>query len=195
MPDERPLILLVCTGNLCRSPAAEYLLREHLGGAPYRVQSAGVEAISGKPMDQTMAGLLHRRGIETESFQSTWMTGSTALGADLVLTASVTHRAAVVKMLPPMLSRTLTIKQLARYAPAILQGRFVGEDPHERIRWILDSLPRARSSSPRDEDDSISDPIRKPSRVYEHTFAQIDKAVVKIAPLLTSYPSGIPSGY
>jgi len=42
-------VLVVCIGNICRSPTAEYLLRERLRGRPTTVDSAGLAALAGKP--------------------------------------------------------------------------------------------------------------------------------------------------
>ena len=45
-------ILTVCTGNICRSPLAEGLLRMVLGGLDVTVQSAGTAALVGEPMTE-----------------------------------------------------------------------------------------------------------------------------------------------
>ncbi|MDX9839346.1 MAG: low molecular weight phosphotyrosine protein phosphatase, partial [Azoarcus sp.] len=47
-------ILTVCTGNICRSPLAEFLLRERLGAAGKKaeVRSAGIGALIGHPADE-----------------------------------------------------------------------------------------------------------------------------------------------
>jgi len=57
-------ILFVCTGNTCRSPMAEALLRHH-GNELYQVQSAGVFAMSGEPASQNAILALKNKGIET----------------------------------------------------------------------------------------------------------------------------------
>jgi Protein-tyrosine-phosphatase len=184
MPRTRPLILLVCTGNVCRSPAAEYLLKSELTELGIDVASAGVEAIPDQPIDPLYATLLQQRGIDTSDFRSRWLTASMPLAADLILTATSAHRAAVTRMLPPVLHRTLTIKQLARYTPQIVNSA-PPFDAASRIDWILGELPRARSLSLREGSDSIEDPIGKSQRTYETVFAEIEKATGQIASLFT----------
>ncbi|MFZ4481908.1 MAG: low molecular weight protein-tyrosine-phosphatase [Rhodoferax sp.] len=55
-------ILVVCTANICRSPAGQALLAQQLDGHGARVESAGTRALHGNPIDATMARLLQSRG-------------------------------------------------------------------------------------------------------------------------------------
>lgn len=175
---------MVCTGNVCRSPVAEYLLKGDLAELGIDVASAGVEAIPDQPIDPLYATALEQRGIDASGFRSRWLTAAMPLAADLVLTATSAHRAAVVRMLPPVLNRTLTMKQLARYAPQILASP-PPFDATARINWILGELPRARSTSLREGSDSIEDPIGKSRRTYESVFAELEKATGQIASLFS----------
>ena len=59
-------ILTVCTGNLCRSPAAERLLASKLGPT-VKVSSAGTHALVGQPISEPMAALLRDSSLEPES--------------------------------------------------------------------------------------------------------------------------------
>lgn len=179
----KPLVLVVCTGNVCRSPAAEYLFRAELPDLPIEFASAGTDAMPDQEVDPKMAALLSRRGIDSSDFRSRWLTGAMPLSADLILTAATTHRATVTRISPPLLHRTLTLKQLARYAPEILTER-PPSDFGSRIDWIIRSLPRARSRSIREGSDSIEDPIGKSQRTYESVFTEIERAVMAISELL-----------
>jgi len=55
-------ILVVCTANICRSPAGQSLLAAQLIGRSVRVESAGTRALDGNAIDATMARLLRARG-------------------------------------------------------------------------------------------------------------------------------------
>lgn len=182
----KPQVLLVCTGNVCRSPAAEYLFRAELADLPIEFVSAGTDAIPDQEIDPRIAVLMARRGIETGEFRSRWLTGAMPLAADLILTAATSHRATVTRISPPLLHRTLTLKQLARYAPEILTER-PPADFGSRIEWILHSLPRARSRSLRDGSDSIEDPIGKSQRTYESSFNDVERSVLAISELLRAH--------
>lgn len=180
-----PTILLVCTGNVCRSPAAQFLLVEHLGpaSAQYSIHSAGIAAPVGAPIDPTIAGLLRGRGIEADPFAARRLEPDLLRAADLILTGSTNHRAAVVRMVPAAVRKTLTLKQLARYAPFILESGFGPTPVTERIPWILSAVPGARARAEWG-DDSIADPSGKSRRRYGAAFAEVDEACATIAGLL-----------
>lgn len=57
-------ILLVCIGNVCRSPAAEILFRHRLGGKGVQPTPAGLAVFSGHSMDATAPASLSERGMD-----------------------------------------------------------------------------------------------------------------------------------
>lgn len=57
-------ILIVCVGNVCRSPAAEALFAHRLKGQNLAFSSAGVGALVGNPMDKTALEILQEHGVD-----------------------------------------------------------------------------------------------------------------------------------
>ena len=57
-------ILVVCTGNICRSPIGERLLRKRLPGV--KVKSAGVHGLVKHPADATAADVAANHGVSLE---------------------------------------------------------------------------------------------------------------------------------
>ncbi len=57
-------IIVVCFANYCRSPVAEFLLREQLP-ENFLIESAGLNPMIGKGMDQRSLHYLHKKGIKT----------------------------------------------------------------------------------------------------------------------------------
>ena len=84
-------VLVVCTGNVCRSPYVHRLLVAELG-AGVRVASAGTGALEGYPMDRRAAERLRRAGGDPEGFVARQVDEEILDGADLVLTATRAHR-------------------------------------------------------------------------------------------------------
>lgn len=56
-------ILVICTANICRSPMAEYLLKEALKGQAVHIASAGIHAEQGQPADPTVVKILKEQGL------------------------------------------------------------------------------------------------------------------------------------
>lgn len=83
-------ILFVCTGNTCRSPLAEYLLK-HKAGDTLSVRSAGVTAWPGVPMSSGSAYVLHKKGINHEHMSQS-VSPDLLEWADLILTMTVAHK-------------------------------------------------------------------------------------------------------
>lgn len=191
MPGRKPTILLVCTGNVCRSPAAEFLLRDMLGPVAGRfvIRSAGTKASLGAAMDPAIVELLAQRGSESGRFRARRLDLAMIEQADIILTASTNQRAAVVRLCPAALHKTLTLKQLARYTPHILATGLVPAQSEYRIGWILGALARARSRSPRATSDSIVDPVGKSPRQYRTSFDDVVEACSTVLPLFAGTAS------
>lgn len=93
-------ILTVCIGNICRSPTAEYVLRQRLAPRGIEVASAGLHALSGEPMEATALQLLAEHGIDGKAHRARQLTAAMLREADLVLGAEKRHVDAMIRMAP-----------------------------------------------------------------------------------------------
>ncbi len=89
-------IVFICTGNTCRSPMAELLLKHKLkekGVTGYRVSSAGLGAIDGYKISKNSSLALKSIGIKSYAFKSKQVTVETLSKADIIITMTDTHKA------------------------------------------------------------------------------------------------------
>ena len=110
-------VLLLCTGNLCRSPLAEHLLRARLAGRgiahEVAIRSAGTLARRGDPMHPHALAVLAARGIDGSGFQTTPLDERAVAGADVVVGMAREHRAAAVSLRPALVNGAFTLGELA----------------------------------------------------------------------------------
>lgn len=78
-------ILVICTGNICRSPTAEFLLRRELGEG-YEVRSAGLGALVDHGPDEKALKIAAQNGLDISSHRARQVTMDMLKWADLVLT-------------------------------------------------------------------------------------------------------------
>jgi protein-tyrosine phosphatase len=94
-------ILIVCVGNICRSPTAEYLLRERLGDATGgRIGSAGLSAMSGYPMEATALDLLREHAVDGGQHRARQLDSKLLRQSDLILAMEKSHVTAIGRMAP-----------------------------------------------------------------------------------------------
>jgi protein-tyrosine phosphatase len=178
-------ILVVCTGNIARSPMAQRLLEHRLLAVPsLSVSSAGTWGHEGSPMERSAAAALAEVGIDEGGFRARELTLGMVRSAALVLTATRDHRAAVLRHDPTALRRTFTLRELARLAALPVAASELQPGP-ARAHRVVEAAAGARGSvrvPPREDD--VADPFGAPLSVYRACRDQIRVAVDQIASAL-----------
>lgn len=119
-------VLILCTGNICRSPVAEALLRQALGPAAVEVESAGTAALAGKPADPMARELMAERGVDLAAHVARQATGDMLVRSDLILVSERAHLQWVVDHFPALRGRVF---RLTRWS-----GDMDVWDPHAQPR-------------------------------------------------------------
>lgn len=95
-------VLVVCVGNICRSPVVEYLLKHdsRIGQAGVEVASAGLSALVGRPADPSSVEVLAARGIDLTPHVARQLTPQMIFASDLVLVMESWQQKEVERLVP-----------------------------------------------------------------------------------------------
>ena len=107
-----PKILLICTGNTCRSPMAAAMLVARLGGS-CPVSSAGTAAHAGDPAADLAVQVMAERGLDLNAHQAQPISRELVDQADLVLTMTRAQRQLVIELAPGAADRVFTLVEYA----------------------------------------------------------------------------------
>ncbi|GIC77262.1 protein tyrosine phosphatase [Moritella sp. F3] len=102
-------ILVVCVGNICRSPSGEYLLKALLPNK--NVESAGVCALVGKPADKLACQVAEEHGVSLDGHQGRQLTSALCREFDLILVMEQGHINAVTNIAPEARGKTMLFSQ------------------------------------------------------------------------------------
>jgi protein-tyrosine phosphatase len=190
-------ILMVCTGNICRSPVMERLLvaklADRLAATDLRrfdIASAGTWGMVGSPIEPLAAATLIERGGDPDAFAAREVDTSMVRDANLVLAATREHRGRIVSTEPSAASRTVTLRELARLlgpvTAADVDARAAADDIVERMRAVVALAFANRGLVPWADpaDDDIGDPYGRERPVYVKAADQIDAALDVLVRLL-----------
>lgn len=175
-------ILTVCTGNICRSPLAQYILQRDLDqrGVPADVTSAGLLR-EGIPAADEVVELLDARGLDARSHRSRTISPDVLRSADLVIGMAREHVREVVLLQPALFARTFTLREL------VWRGREIGRRlPSESLGDWLARLGIDRRPSDvlgASELDDIADPIGHRFAVFKRTAVEIDELTADLVEL------------
>lgn len=182
-------ILAVCTGNICRSPAAGLLLAADLAAdGRFVLSSAGTRAMTGWPISPPMAQLLSEQGISSTGFVSRQATPTLLADADLILTATLEHRDWVTGREPRALRRAFTLTEFAGAVSRHSDPSVVS--PAELVAWAAGNrrsiaLAGRPSASRRGyAEGDILDPYGREDAAYLRSLAQIEPLTTLIAGVL-----------
>jgi protein-tyrosine phosphatase len=182
-------ILFVCTGNVCRSPAAERLLSQELDGlgdgiaglSGVQVSSAGTAALVGDPVSPPMAALLEEAGADASGFAARQLSPPLVRAADLIITMTSAHRRETVTMVPAAVQRTFVLGELAHMLGGVRDDEIAAAggasgSTTERLRAAMTIAKRHRTPGV-DPAEDIVDPYGRSNSVYSASFAQIRAAL------------------
>jgi len=110
-------VLIVCTGNTCRSPMAAGLLRQLWAkaapGQRLEVESAGTGAAAGADATEHAVTTMRGRGLDLSAHRAQALTDSVIARADLVLTMTARHKDQLGAQWPGFASRIYTLGEYA----------------------------------------------------------------------------------
>lgn len=199
-------VLMVCMGNICRSPMAERLLRlrlaEHLGDDADElvvVHGAGTGGWhEGEPMHGQSAREVLARGGDPAGFQARTLTAAMlgapgdladqVPGADLVLTATIEQVEFVVSLMPSAAGRTFVLGEFARLAKQVDLDGLPPAGTHRAAMGARGRALVAQADKLRDTPryaDEVPDPWGRPPEYFSAVADQIDTAVTVLADRLT----------
>ncbi len=118
-------ILFVCTGNTCRSPMAEAVLR-HYGKEAFEVKSAGVFASAGSNASLHAIKALEEKGINI-NHTSRQLTEDLLSWADTVLTMTENHKALIIEHFPDMKEKVHTLYEFVEDHSKDISDPFGGD--------------------------------------------------------------------
>lgn len=127
-------VLIVCLGNICRSPMGEGLLKHKLAQSyPHvKVSSAGITALVGKPADALAQQImLEKNGIDISQHRAQQLTQELLLQMDLILVMDQAQQKEIEFKFPSICGR---VHRLGKW------GGFDIIDPYKRPIQIFDQV-------------------------------------------------------
>lgn len=99
-------IIVVCTGNICRSPMAEALLRSRLVETGISVCSAGIAALVGEAAEPFAQLIMQEHGYDISAHRAQQATQALLTSMDLILTLDQSHNEWIRLRFPQLQGRT-----------------------------------------------------------------------------------------
>lgn len=170
-------VLMVCTGNLCRSPMAEAVFRGAMQcrGCDVTVSSVGTWAYDGNPAMPEAVEVVRARGLDLSAHSSRPLDASELARADVIVAMTSVHRREILDVDPGIAHKIVLMKELTELA-------LEGDLPDVAERRLERLLGAARPEWRRALD--LDDPIGKPVGAYERAVAQIELGVEVLAEAL-----------
>lgn len=171
---ERLDVLVVCTGNVCRSP---YIAAQLAAALPsLAVGAAGTHALVGTHPDELLTAVAKDHGVTADLPPGRQVRRRLIRHARLIVTAAGEHRAHVIALDRDAMRRTFTLLELAR----VLEGHGAGLG----VEGVVDRAWAAAQSSDRDHDDDLVDPYGLAPEDYARMADAVDAALSILIPAL-----------
>ena len=103
-------VLVVCTGNTCRSPMAEGWLNHKLAGKGWVAESAGVAAWGGDPASPEAVEVMREIGIDISAHRNRPLTRALVNEAAIILAMTDGHRREIERHFPEAAAKVRLVK-------------------------------------------------------------------------------------
>ena len=160
-PPNRRRILVVCFGNICRSPVAARLLQERLDQTKWVVVSAGTNASTGKSASRVMCAAAAECGIDLSGHRARRVTADDIRDSELVIA----------------MSRRQTDRLLELEPGSKRRIRLLGAFNAEANTWRISADPRKSAAS----EEEIPDPHGEDLAFHRHCCERLDTSVDQLA--------------
>ncbi|NDI48579.1 protein-tyrosine-phosphatase [Goekera deserti] len=196
-PDPVFRVLVVCTGNICRSALAERLGRAYLDDAlgdaaeQVHLSSAGTGAVVGSGMHPDTALVLAGFGGDHTGFVARQLAPEMVVDADLTLTLTRAHRGTALAEAPRALARTFTLREAADLLALVDPDvDLPGDAFADRARALVRQMAAVRARRAGGAADDIGDPIGQPIDVQQQVGDAVVAALVPILARLVDLHGG-----
>ncbi|MBI4026462.1 MAG: ribose 5-phosphate isomerase B [Verrucomicrobia bacterium] len=181
-------ILFICTGNVCRSPMAEGLMRHMLrGDKSLQVKSAGLSACHGQPPSENAIRALREIGADIAGIRSQPVTAELVHEAEAIFVMTHGHQRSLLSQYPTAASKTFLLREFEeglsdfeREVPdPIGQSYFTYLDCRDAIQSALTSILKFIKNQPSSVPDRLRAKRRKPRIVIaaDHGGVELKDAV------------------
>jgi len=174
----------VCTGNICRSPLAEKLLRVRLSERTVNdilVASAGLHAVVGASMEPEPAAVVIRDGGDP-AHAASQVSEDLLRSSSLILTMTRDQRAELSQEFPFALKRTFTVVEFVRILDELAHQVPGPDEPAGRS--VFDTAmdaSRYRGMISIGVDDDVEDPYRRSLETHQRVANRISGLVSALA--------------
>lgn len=172
-------ILVVCTGNVCRSPIAEGMLRSILqtrfGETAPSVASAGTAGWVGSAADPSSIAAAAELGIDISAHRARHLEHHHVADASLVLAMATEHRDAASRLFPGTVGRIFTLKELVRLLEDLPEAPPSGK-PDDVLASQVSAADASRFGAIRDwrYDEDVMDPLGMPPEAFRAVARDLD---------------------
>lgn len=188
-------ILTVCTGNICRSPLAEQLLKSAFQGVEHiEIDSAGTQAMIDHPMPEHSLRIARDNKVaDSELHRGKQLIEAHLDSADLILAMDRGHRRKIVELSPRATRKVFTVREFKRLIDVTPDEELRAEvmasrgTSAEKLRAAVEAARLGRSDLiPLDNpgDDDVVDPYGQEKSVYDASAQQLIPVVADVASYL-----------
>ena len=133
-------ILIICTGNVCRSPMAEGLWRQRLG-SDYTIASAGIGALAGEPATAEAVTAMQEWNIDISAHRARQIDAGIAREHELLLVMEEHHKRWLERELPFLRGR---VQRLGHWNDIDIFDPYQGSArEYRQVRELIDTASEA----------------------------------------------------